>query len=91
MSGWTASYAVLSAAVLLASAWSTARADMIVLESNVPSIARDTVIQGNTLPILPPGAVVRVRFVGTTRTKLFEGPSSSNPPIGAPRGLGKNN
>jgi hypothetical protein len=64
-----------------------AKADMIVLESNVDTIKVDEHKHDDWNPDLPPGGRVRVRL-SSDETKLFTGPASSRAidPYGGTRG-----
>ena len=55
---------------------SPARADMQVLESNIPHIKVGARMPGETLPELPTGGRVRVLLFPSHKTKIFEGPDA---------------
>jgi len=70
----------------LAFAASPARADMQVLDSNVPKYPRDALIKGNAISDLGPREWVRVRILEDNSTQEFGIPPPLRPGLGT-RGL----
>lgn len=69
-------------------AQSSALAEMLVLESNLPQFAVGSHIT-DAAPALPAGARVKVLMLESNKTKVFEGSKSSAPedlPFGGMRG-----
>ena len=66
-----------------------AKADMLVLESNVPGIQKGAHESDDWVPSLPPGGHVRV-LLSSHETKVFEGASTATTraidPYGGTRG-----
>jgi hypothetical protein len=69
---------------------SSARADMLVLESNVPAIKQGAHLADDFVPDLAPGGHVKVLLLGSGETKVVEkagGVSSARGPNPIPGGI----
>jgi len=55
----------------------TARAEMLVMESNVPEIKEGVRLPDNAVPVLPPGGRVKV-LLASGESKVFERSSATS-------------
>ena len=78
---------ITMAGLIFAALGVSARAEMLVLDSNIDKFkAGDRLPDNTVIGPLPPGMHVQV-LLGNNTTKLFQGPVKAELPIGGTRGL----